>query len=559
MEAKSSKPADAKMKQTEAKTGIDLDTILLEDIGQFGWFQLRTVALCALAVIFSGLASSEFVFTTARINTRCLIPECESDEQTNELSPSWIMNAVPPSGTSFDNCRRFANVSADIFANATCPATLFDSNHIVGCEEFFYENTDSVVYTFGLACQEWERSLIGSVRKIGTLVALPITGYASDRWGRRTALAVNALIRACLGLARSWVNTYVSFTVLQFLEPAFGSGVFTSAYILVMELVGPRIRVVGGASMNTFFSVGNVYTGLVAWAIHDWRQLTQVLYGPMIIICFSFWLIPESVRWYMSKGRYEDAEGVLKTVAGFNGTRLSEKSLEALKKAVNEEKRKKAVETVEKPNEPCLMFKVIKNKHVLIRCIVSPVWWMTYTFVYFGLSVNAVNISGNRYLNYVAVSAVEIPGYWTSMFLLDRIGRKPVLISAFWICAICQATYIFLPPGYNGISLTVYLIGQFAIAMVTTAVYVYTAELYPTRYRHSLLGFSSMVGRIGSVLAPLTPAMGQSTFEELPFVLFGSFALLSGCLVFITPETLGAKFPDTMEEASDIGQKRDRY
>lgn len=45
------------------------------------------------------------------------------------------------------------------------------------------------------------------------------------------------------------------------------------------------------------------------------------------------------------------------------------------------------------------------------------------------------------------------------------------------------------------------------IAMVITSVYVYTTELYPTKYRHSLFAFSSMVGRIGSVLAPLTPAM----------------------------------------------------
>ncbi|XP_047990125.1 organic cation transporter-like protein [Leguminivora glycinivorella] len=100
-----------------------------------------------------------------------------------------------------------------------------------------------------------------------------------------------------------------------------------------MELVGPRIRVVGGASMNTFFSLGNVCTGLVAWAVHDWRQLTQVLYGPMLIISCSFWFVPESVRWYMSKGRYEDAEDVLKTAARFNGTQLSEESQKTLAKS----------------------------------------------------------------------------------------------------------------------------------------------------------------------------------------------------------------------------------
>ncbi|XP_063535088.1 organic cation transporter protein-like [Cydia strobilella] len=556
MDHKNAHPDNSK---AEENTDIDLDKILTEEIGQFGWFQLRAVTLTAVAVIFSGVAATEYIFTTARTNTRCLIPECESTDQSIDFSPAWILNAVPAAGSSFDGCQRYANISTNDNANvsATCPVSLFDTNKVINCEEFVYENTITVVFTLGLACQEWKRSFIGSARTIGTLFALPITGFVSDKWGRRTALAINAVIRASLGLSRSWVNTYVGFTALQFLEAALGSGVFSSAYILVMELLGPKMRVISGASMNTFFSCGIIYTGLLAWAVPDWRNLTQLLYIPMFITSLSLWIVPESIRWYLSKGCYEESEAALKTAARLNGKNLSDRSLLALKKAVAEENNKKALEASEKQAEPWLIVQVFKHKQVLIRCIVSPVWWITYTFVYYGLSINAVNISGNRYLNFVAVSMMEIPGYWTSMFLLGKIGRKPVLICAFWLCAACQVVYIFLPEGYYGISLTVYLIGKYAIAMATSALYVYTAELFPTRHRHSLLGFSSMVGRVGSILAPLTPAMGYSTFEKLPFVLFGSCALLSGCLVFITPETLGAKFPDTMQEPSDIGKNTD--
>ncbi|XP_061714546.1 organic cation transporter protein-like isoform X2 [Cydia pomonella] len=556
MEQKDNQPSDVQVEQAEVKTRVDLDKILVEEIGQVGWFQLRTWALAAFAVIFSGFAATEYVFSTARIDTRCLISECESTDQTIEFAPSWILNAIPPSGSSFDSCQRFANISTN-YLNEVCPASLFDSSNVVDCEEYVYENTNTVVYTFGLACRDWQRSFIGTAWALGTLAGLPIAGFVSDRWGRRTALIINAFIRASLGLGRSWTNTYVGFTLLEFLESALGGGVFTCAYILVMEMVGPRMRVAFGTSMNSFFSVGCVIAGLLAWAFNDWRDLTRVLYTPMLIMSFSLWFVPESVRWYMSKGRYQESETVLKTAARINGKQLSDKSLEALRESVEEEKRRNETEAENKTNEPWLIVQVFRHKQILIRCIVSPVWWITFTIVYYGLSINVVNISGNRYLNYVAVSAVEVPGYWTSMFLLGIIGRKPVLIAAFWVCAACQATYIFMPDGYYEASLAVYLIGKFSIAMVSAGLYVYTAELYPTRNRHSLLGYSSMVGRIGSILAPLTPAMGNSTFDELPFVIFGCFALLSGCLVLITPETLGAKFPDTMEEASDIGKKKD--
>lgn len=57
-----------------------------------------------------------------------------------------------------------------------------------------------------------------------------------------------------------------------------------------------------------------------------------------------------------------------------------------------------------------------------------------------------------------------------------------------------------------GLSLAMYLIGKLSIAIVMMSLYIYTSEIYPTKYRHSLLAFSSMVGRIGAMTAPLTPA-----------------------------------------------------
>ncbi|CAG9787567.1 unnamed protein product [Diatraea saccharalis] len=276
---------------------------------------------------------------------------------------------------------------------------------------------------------------------------------------------------------------------------------------IVMEVVGPKFRVLAGASMNTFFSVGQITMGLIAWGVPNWRNLTLALYIPQLLTIFYFWLMTESVRWYMSKGRYDEAESVLKTIARVNGKQLSEKSLEALRLTSEEEQKNQELLKDQRNNEPWLIVLVFRHKRILIRCLVSPVWWITTTFIYYGLSINAVNMSGNRYLNYMAVSAAQIPGYWTAVLLLPRVGRKPVLIVAFWICAACQIGYIFMPEGQATLSLVLYLIGTYSIATVMTSIYVYTAELYPTRYRHSLFAFSSMMGRIGSILAPLTPAL----------------------------------------------------
>ncbi|XP_021195348.3 organic cation transporter protein [Helicoverpa armigera] len=543
---------------TEPKPHVELDDILVQEIGQFGKYQLRSFLLSVVLVLFVAWSAVEYVFTTARINTRCLIPECESDP--TDFSPYWLANAVPAgsSSGSFDNCQRFANTSAAlrVVESATCPSNLFNRDNLQPCDEFVYENTHSVAYDYGLACDEWRRSLIGTVRTFGTLTALPITGFVSDRWGRRVALTINAFNTAWLGVTRYWADTYLGFMFSEFFEATFGSGGFSCVYILMMELVGPKFRVAAGAAMNTCFALGQVTMGLIAWGVPNWRNLTLALYIPQFLTIFYYWLISESVRWYMSKGRFDESEALLRKVAQVNGKPISEKSLEALRHTAQEKLRISAVEAEKRGSEPWLIVQVFQHKPILIRCLISPIWWITTTFIYYGLSLNAVNMSGNRYLNYIAVAAVEIPGFWISYFLLDRIGRKPVLTGAFWLCAACQIAYIFIPTDLYAVSLTVYLIAKCSIAMVMTAVYVYTNELYPTRYRHSLFAYSSMMGRIGSMVAPLTPAFGAQWFEELPFVLFGTFALVSGILIFFTPETLGSTLPDTFEQAEEIGNKK---
>ncbi|XP_034828937.1 organic cation transporter protein-like [Maniola hyperantus] len=528
--------------KTEVKRKLDLDDVLADELGQLGKYQLVTILLATFPVIYQSISTGEFIFTTARISTRCLIPQC--DGENPEYAPEWLLNAIPGTSTSsFDNCERYQNSSLASGGAGQCPKEWFDSTHTEPCEEYVYQNTLSIVYDFGLACNEWKRSQIGSIRNIGALLGQPIAGYISDRWGRRVALVINAFNTAWLGIARSFVPSYEWFLITEVLGAATGTGIYVSCYILVTELVGPKRRVIAGATISSIYTLGQVVLALVAWGVPDWRRLTRVLFTPLLLVVTYFWLLSESVRWLMSKGRYEEAEAILKSVAKMNKTHLSDISLQALRETAEAEKLK------EKPDEPWLPIQVIRSPIMLLRCVVIPIVWTSSTLSYHGININALNLSGNKYLNYIYVALAEIPGYWTVILLLDRIGRKPVLIGGFWLCAGCQFAFAFIPSGYYGLSLTCYLVSKFAASTVITSVYVYTAELFPTRYRHSLFAFTVMISRIGPIVSPLTPALALTIWEHFPSVLFGSFALLSGLLLFLTPETLGIKLPDTMEEA----------
>ncbi|CAH2241438.1 jg15635 [Pararge aegeria aegeria] len=337
------------------------------------------------------------------------------------------------------------------------------------------------------------------------------------------------------------------YMILQLLQTTFGAGTFSSSYIFAAELVGPKYRVITSATSSSMFAVGQVILGGVAWLIPDWRYMIMALHIPCFLIIAYYWILSESVRWLLSKKRYPEAQKVLETVAKVNKTYISEKSLEAL---MNPPEPVSAVTDAEKPG----LFRTIISSPVLLRRVcTTPIWWITTTFVYYGLSINSTSLSDTMHLNYILTCAIEIPGYFTAVLVLDRIGRKATLSTGYFLSAACNIVFVFIPNEMTVVRLIIFLLGKFGISVVMTSVYLFTSELYPTEFRHTLLAFSSMIGRVGSITAPLTPVL-MDYWHGIPSMMFGVMGILSGLLVLTQPETLGTKMPDTLAEAEALGR-----
>ncbi|KAJ2951333.1 hypothetical protein O0L34_g5734 [Tuta absoluta] len=538
-------------KESLCEKPFDLDDILINELGQFGRFQLNNLILFAIPIMMCPFMG-EFIFSAAAIPYRCVIPECGEKTKNEIFEPNWLLHAVPTltGGSGFERCERFAPLpgAGDRILDL-CPASIFNQSYTTPCDGYVYQRDNSVVYDFDLSCQEWLRVLAGTLNSVGTLLVLPITGYVSDKYGRRIALVVSVFNMAIIGLIRAFSVNYPMYLTLQILQTTLGAGTFSSAYIFGAELVGPEWRVITSATLLSMFALGHVILGSVAWAIQSWRYMIMALHIPCFLIVSYYWLLSESVRWLLSKERYDEAKVVLEKVARVNNKTLSEKTLRSLMNPP--EKTVKPGGEVKKPS----LFMAILHSRVLLRRVgTTPVWWITMTFVYYGLSINSIGLSGNMYLNYIYVSAIEVPGFFTAVLVLDRIGRKATLSSGYFLSAASNIASAFILTDMVTLRLALFLIGKFCISVVFMSLYLYTSELYPTEYRHTMLAFSSMIGRVGSIVAPLTPAL-MEYWQGLPSLLFGGMGLLSGLLVLTQPETLGTKMPDTLTEAEAIGRK----
>lgn len=324
------------------------------------------------------------------------------------------------------------------------------------------------------------------------------------------------------------------YIILEFFDAGFGAGTYSSAFILGLELVGPKKRVFGSILISCSYSLGEALLAILAMYTRNFRTLLRICYAPIILVVAYFWIIPESVRWLMITGKEKVAAAVLIKAARINNVTLSDSTIRKLYdnnlsnlSLIDEEKQNltdmstkqlhqqfatatstkvQQQQSIKAENKYPIV-DVFKSKILIIRMIICSYCWLTNTLVYYGLGMNAVTLAGNKYMNFVFVSLVEIPGYLLTYFIMERWGRRWPLCGSLLICGLACVMSQFLPDDSIILRLSVFLIGKCAITISFTVLYIYTAELYPTNLRHSLLSTCSMVGRIGSMIAPQTPLL----------------------------------------------------
>lgn len=189
--------------------------------------------------------------------------------------------------------------------------------------------------------------------------------------------------------------------------------------------------------MSIAFAIGEALLGFAAWFTPSWRIMLRVLYTPGFIFISYIWLMQESVRWLLSKGKYNKTKKVLFKVAQTNGKGISDDILQSLDVIQNDVD----------PEQTESLVDVLKCAPLFLRLINCSFSWISCTFVYYGLSMHSVSISGNPYINYIAVSIIEIPAFFLTYLMLERIGRKVSLSSSLLVSGIACVTFIFLDEG----------------------------------------------------------------------------------------------------------------
>jgi len=277
-----------------------------------------------------------------------------------------------------------------------------------------------------------EGSWIGSLVAVGAIAGALPAGYFADRFGRKPvvlALSVPFLL--------SWIMITVANAVgilyVARLIAGFATGAFTVvAPMFIGEIAESSVRGALGSYFQVMLTVGILYTYVVG-AIADYVWL-GILSGIIPVVFFvTFLQVPESPTYLMKKHRNEDAQKALQYYRGSSYNIWKE--LQDLDKDISETAQTKVSIrdlTSSKGTRRALII-------ALGLMIFQQLSGINAVIFYSGDIFKAAGSTLDPKVSTIIVGVVQVVVTYISSAVVDRVGRKVLLLLSASIMGLCLA------------------------------------------------------------------------------------------------------------------------
>lgn len=316
----------------------------------------------------------------------------------------------------------------------------FDGSVISGAVPFYKSvfglSDGSFMLGFSVSCIIW-----------GCIVGNLIAGPMSDRIGRKPSLLIAALLFTATGVLCAFANSIEIFIIGRIVG-GFGVGIaILVAPVYIAEIAPAKKRgalvsfnqlliVIGlsAAYFSNYFILRNIHDPLT-----NWRWMLGVEIIPAVLYFIAALFIPESPRWLVMHGKDDSAKKILNKV---QGGEYAEKEYNEIKQAL----------LTEKKINIFTQLKELFTKRMKMVLLIG-----------FGLAIlqqfsgiNAIlyyapmvfeSAGGGRdaaFMQAIVLGVVFVIMTIVSMFLIDKLGRKPLLYMGVGLMALSLTLTGFL-------------------------------------------------------------------------------------------------------------------
>ncbi len=373
---------------------------------------------------------------------------------------------------------------------------------------------------------------------VGTVIGAMGAGIPGQRFGRRDSLRVMAVfyVISALGCAFAW--SWPALIFFRFIGGVGigGSSVLGPMYIAEIAPTEWRGRLVGFFQVNIVVGillayVSNYLIGMMHLGAHEWRWQLGISGVPAILFLVALFRIPRSPRWLAMQMKLDEALDVLR----LTGIPNPKEDLDEIVASVHVERSASADPLFSRRYRFPVFLAITVGMFCQLSGINAILYYLNDIFALAGAS----KVSGD--LQAVAVGAANLVATLLAMSVIDKVGRKKLLLFGTAGLALCLSavSYVFLTHKHLDwlVWLLMIYIAFFAVSQ-GAVVWVYISEVFPTRVRSKgqSLGSSShwVTNAAISLVFPLM-AMSSGAY---PFIFFAAMMVLDFFLVlFYYPET----------------------
>jgi MFS transporter, SP family, xylose:H+ symportor len=391
----------------------------------------------------------------------------------------------------------------------------------------------------------------------GCIIGVLAAGFLSDKFGRRTTLILSAvmfLISAIGTAVPEQLSTFIVFRIIG--GVGVGAASMTSP-MYIAEITPARIRgrmvslnqfaIVTGMLVVYFVNYYIEGAGDFQWNVETgWRWMFGSESIPALILLITLLFVPETPRWLYENNRKEKAREILTKV---DGAQNAEREISQIEKLINIE-----------PVSYRELFAASLRPVLVIGVFLAVFQQITgiNVFLYYAPEIFK-SIAGSSMdaalLQTIVVGAVNLGSTILAIWLVDKAGRKPLMIIGSFgmgisLLAMGVASWFDQMGSWLLLVMLVY-IAAFALSL-GPVVWVILSEIFPTRIRGRALGFATLCLWTANLIVSQTfPMMDENPWlvdkfnHGFPFLLYSLFCvILLVFVIFKVPETKGRSLED---------------
>lgn len=382
--------------------------------------------------------------------------------------------------------------------------------------------------------QEWtltggQLGFLASSGVIGMFVGALLAGFLSDRFGRRAIVLVTLLVFSMGSALCGASSSYEMLLVCRFITGLGLGGELPVITTMVSEFSPLKSRGRNVVLIESFWAWGWIVASLVSYLaipLYGWRVAFFVGAVPALFAAVLRFAMPESPRYLESAGKHEKADAIVSLMEKQAG--ISAAAPAAAPAAASSH-----VTAARHAGSLGTLFSKSYRRSTIMLWIL----WFGVNLGYYGFVLWTPSLLVTQGYDLVKsfgftliMCFAQLPGYFVAAYLIEKIGRKRVLI-VFLFGTAASAWFFGQANGIAQLLVAGCLLYFFSLGS-WGCMYSYTPEQYPTAIRGAGAGYASAFGRVGAFIAPMiVPALYGAVGAEqgLPIV----FLVLTGVFVAV--------------------------